>query len=135
MKPKKASSLYNEVSEEHNVSETLVGDIVEFYYKELRTELSSLKYPRINIEGLGQFVIKDKLVDIYTTKLNRMIDTHDTSTFKAYHNKKSMEEKLELLNAVSVKIEEEKKRKEQFFKTKNNESSTESNLGEQESNS
>jgi len=130
MKPKKASSLYNEVSEEYNVSETLVGDIVEFYYKELRTELSSLKYPRINIEGLGQFVIKDKLVDIYTTKLNRMIDTHDTSTFKAYHNKKAMEEKLELLNAVNVKIEEEKKRKEEFFKTKNNESSSKSNLGE-----
>ena len=64
-----------------------------------------------------------------------MIDSHDTSTFKAYHNKKAMEEKLELLNAVNVKIEEEKKRKEEFFKIKNNESSTKSNMGEQESNS
>ena len=43
-----------------------------------------------------------------------------------------MEEKLQLLNDVTVKIEQEKKRKEEFIKNKNNESSTQSNLGEQD---
>ena len=42
-----------------------------------------------------------------------------------------MEEKLELLNIVTIKIEQERKRKEEFIKNKNNESSTESNMGEQ----
>jgi hypothetical protein len=43
-----------------------------------------------------------------------------------------MQEKLHLLNDVSVNIEQEKKRKEEFTKNKNNESSTQSNLGEQD---
>jgi 4-alpha-glucanotransferase len=130
MNPKKSSILYKEVSEENNVEEVLVADLIDFYYKELRGQLSDLKYPRINVEGLGQFVIKEKLAEVYITKLTKMLPTHDVSTFRAYHNKKAMEEKLRLLNEVTVKIEQEKKRKEEFNKNKNNESSTESNLGE-----
>ena len=53
-----------------------------------------------------------------------MLPTHDVSTFRAYHNKKAMEEKLQLLNDVAIKIQEEKIRKEEFIKNKNNESST-----------
>lgn len=131
MNPKKSSTLYKEVSEELNVSESLVGDIIEFYYKDLRTQLSNLKYPRINVEGLGQFVVKEKLAEVYISKLSKMLPTHDVSTFRAYHNKKAMEEKLQLLNDVAIKIQEERIRKEEFIKNKNNESSTQSNLGEQ----
>lgn len=131
MNPKKSSTLYKEVSEELNISETLVSDIIDFYYKDLRTNLSNLKYPRINVEGLGQFVIKTKLAEVYIEKLTKMLPAHDVSTFRAYYNKKSMEEKLALLSTVTVKIEHEKQRKEEFLKTKNNESSTKSNLGEQ----
>ena len=130
MNPKKSSTLYKEVSEENNVEEVLVADLIDFYYKELRSQLSDLKYPRINVEGLGQFVIKEKLAEVYITKLTKMLPTHDVSTFRAYHNKKAMEEKLRLLNEVTVKIEQEKKRKEEFNKNKNNEGSTKSNLGE-----
>lgn len=135
MNPKKSSSLYKDVSEEHNVSESLVSDIIEFYYKDLRTQLSGLKHARINVEGLGQFVIKDKLVEIYISKITKMLPTHDVSTFRAYHNKKTLEEKLQLLHDVSIKIEQEKKRKEEFIKNKNNESSTKSNLGKQDTDS
>ena len=77
MNPKKSNTLYKDVSEEINVPETLVGDIIEFYYKDLRSQLSSLKYPRINVEGLGQFVIKQKLVETYISKLTKMLPTHD----------------------------------------------------------
>jgi nucleoid DNA-binding protein len=130
MNPKKSSTLYKEVSEENNVEEVLVADFIDFYYKELRSQLSDLKHPRINVEGLGQFVIKEKLAEVYIAKLTKMLPTHDVSTFRAYHNKKAMEEKLRLLNEVTVKIGQEKKRKEEFNKNKNNEGSTKSNLGE-----
>lgn len=130
MNPRKSSIVYKDVSEELNVSEVLVSDIIEFYYKDLRAHLSSLKYPRINVEGLGQFVIKEKLTETYIEKLTKILPDHDVSTFRAYHNKKSMEEKLQLLKDVSIKIEQEKRRKQEFIKNKNNESSTEGNLGE-----
>ena len=41
-----------------------------------------------------------------------------------------MEEKLQLLMDVTIKIEEEKNRRKEFNENKYNESSTESNLGE-----
>jgi nucleoid DNA-binding protein len=135
MTPKKSSSLYKETSEEVNVSEAIVADIIEYYYKQLRIELSGLKHPRINVEGLGQFVLKERLVETYISKITKMIVNHDTSTFRAYHNKKAMEEKLYLLNTVSVEIEKERQRKVEFYKNKNNESSTQSNLGEQDTDS
>ena len=130
MNPKRSSTLYKEVSEENNVIEVLVSDLIDFYYKELRTQLSDLKYPRINVDGLGQFVIKEKLAEVYIAKLSKMLPTHDVYTFKAYYNKKSMEEKLQLLMDVTIKIEEEKNRRKEFNENKYNESSTESNLGE-----
>lgn len=130
MNPKRSSTLYKEVSEENNVIEVLVSDLIDFYYKELRTQLSDLKYPRINVDGLGQFVIKEKLAEVYIAKLSKMLPNHDVSTFKAYYNKKSMEEKLQLLMDVTIKIEEEKNRRKEFNENKYNESSTESNLGE-----
>lgn len=130
MIPKKYSSLYTEVSEELNVPEALVDAIVDFYYKELRLNLTELKHPRIDVEGLGQLVVRPNLAEKVIDKLNNVLVAHDTSTFKAYHNKKAMEEKLELLKDVNVKIKKEKDRKETFYKNKNNESSIKSNLGE-----
>jgi hypothetical protein len=129
MKPQKASSLYKDVSEENNISETLVSDIVEFYYKELKGVLVNLSVPRVNVEGLGHLVIKTKVAAKTIERLERVVDTHDVSTFKAYYNKKGIEEKLELLKSVSLKIQEEETRKVEFYKTKKNESSIKSNLG------
>ena len=54
---------------------------------------------------------------------------------KTHNKKKTLEEKLQLLHDVSIKIEQEKKRKEECIKNKNNESSTKSNLGKQDTDS
>ena len=57
-------------------------------------------------------------------KLHKVLDDHDTSTFKAYHNKKAMEIKLDNLIKLQEKIIKEKDKKTNFFKTKNNEKRT-----------
>ena len=62
MNPRKPKRIYDNVSEELNVSKDLVEDLVEFYYKDVRRLLTNLEYPRINIDGLGQFVIKPKTI-------------------------------------------------------------------------
>jgi hypothetical protein len=38
----------------------------------------------------------------------------DTSTFKAYHNKKGMESKLELLLKLTTKLKKQKLKKKNF---------------------
>jgi nucleoid DNA-binding protein len=124
MNPKKVKKIYDIVSEDLNIKKDLVEDLVEFYYKDVRKLLTNLEYPRINIDGLGQFVAKSKAVTGSIDKITKSLDNHDTSTFKAYHNKKAMENKLELLLKLSSKLEQVNNRKEEFLKTKNNEKRT-----------
>ncbi len=114
MIPKKASSLYKEITEEFDVPEDLVESLVENYYKTLRKKMSSLSDLRINVDGLGHFVIKIKKVKKAIPHYEKVLENHDTSTFGAYHNKKSVEEKLELLNQINLKADLELTKKKNF---------------------
>ena len=132
MKPKKFSDLYKQVSEDLNIDQDLVESLIEFYYKDVRRLMTNLSYPRINIDGLGHFVARHGVVNKVIDRIGKGLENHDTSTFKAYHNKKAMEIKLNLLESLKKQIDVEFARKIEFLKTKNNESSTQSNLGEQD---
>jgi Ribonuclease G/E len=129
MNPKKSTKLYKVFSEETGTEENLVESLLEFYYKEIRSCLTNLVHPRINVEGLGHIIAKTTVVSKSIEKIKKVLDNHDVSTFNAYHHKKSMEIKLDKLISLQSIIESEKHRK-QKFKNKDNESSTKSNLGE-----
>ena len=128
---KKANSLYKEIVEEFDISEDLLESLIENYYKTLRKKMSNLTDLRLNVDGLGHFVVKVQKVKKAIPHYKKVLDNHDTSTFGAYHNKKSVEEKLELLNKINIKAEEELlKRKtfkdEKYTKTDLAESKTDS---------
>jgi hypothetical protein len=129
MIPKKANKLYKQLSEDLNVPEDLVDTFISFYYKTVREHLSELKHPRINLEGLGHFNAMPNVVKNGIKRCTKSLENHDTSTFKAYHNKKGLEVKLEQLIILEQQIAEEQSRKDNFKKTKN-ENSTNSNLEE-----
>jgi nucleoid DNA-binding protein len=114
MIPKKANKLYTEITKEFDVSEDLVENLVELYYKTLRKNLSSLSELRTNVDGLGHFVVKIQKVKKAIPHYEKVLNNHDTSTFGAYHNKKSVEEKLELLNKINEKIDKELTKKQTF---------------------
>ena len=119
MIPKKSSILYKPVAEELNISETLVEDLISFYYKEVRFHLSSLSHPRINVDGLGHFVAKSFFIEKTIPRITNKLMIHDTSTFNAYFSKKQSELKLESLITLKLKIDEEFNRKIEFKKIKN----------------
>jgi nucleoid DNA-binding protein len=129
MIPKKANKLYKQLAEDLNIEEDLVDKFIEHYYKEIRSALVNLKYPRINVDGLGHFAIRPGLVNAHIPKFTKDLLAHDTTTFTAYHTKKGLELKLNQLITLEEKIKVEEKRKEEFKKTKN-ESSIKNNLGE-----
>lgn len=114
MVPKKASSLYKEITKEFEVSEDLVENLVENYYKTLRKKLSNLSDLRINVDGLGHFVIKIQKVKKAIPHYEKVLKNHDISTFGAYHNKKNVEEKLELLTEIHKKAEQELLKRKTF---------------------
>ncbi len=134
MVPKKAKELYKQLSEESSYSDTLIQAVVEYYYSALKIDMVNLEHPRIDAAGLGHFIVKSTTVEKGIIKTERQIAAQDESTFKGYHYKKVLEEKLVNLRKIEKKLLENKELKKQF-KAKKNEGSTESNLGEQESNS
>jgi hypothetical protein len=131
MNPKKPNIIYKSLAEELETSEDLIEDLIQFYYKALRLKLSNLESPRINVEGLGHFVIKPISVRNAITRYSKVLDNHDISTYNAYFHKKMLENKLTSLIEIEKKICEQEEIKNNFKQIKN-ESSTQSNLGEQD---
>jgi nucleoid DNA-binding protein len=118
MNPKKANKLYKEVAEELNITDATVEETVSFYYNYIRQMLSNLSEPRINVEGLGHFVVKTKMVRNAIPRYTKSLQNHDTSTFAAYFNKKGVETKLEQLLLLEKKITAQEEKKETFKKLK-----------------
>lgn len=118
MIPKKSNILHKDIAEENDLSENLVDALIGFYYKEVRKELSGLTHTRINIDGLGQFVVKARTVDALILKCERIIAKTDNYKFSSYFNKKRLEGKLEELRAIKVKLDEDKEKKQTFLKDK-----------------
>lgn len=134
MIPKKYSSIFKEVSEELDISENLLEDLIGFYYKDVRTCLTQLKHPRINVEGLGQFVARPGVVRKSIPRLKKILENHDTSTFSAYFNKKMLEEKVAALEKLEKQLDDIDVKKSEI-KKKKDEYNSKINLGEQEKDS
>jgi nucleoid DNA-binding protein len=131
MVPKKTKDLYKQLAEEQNLSEGFVQDIVEYYYKAVKQNMMNITHPRIDISGLGQFIVKISTVERGIEKTEKVLKVQDESTFKGYHFKKVLEERLVLLKSIQHKMLEVKEERRKFRENKN-ESSTKSNLGEQD---
>jgi hypothetical protein len=118
MNPKKSNKLYTEVSEDLNLNEEQVEDIIEFYYKEVRKNLSDLVHPRINLDGLGHFVAKPIIIKNAISKNKKFLDAQCTDTFAEYFSKKNTKTKLDLLINLEHKLIEIENKKEIFKQTK-----------------
>ena len=114
MIPKKPALIVKQVAEDMDIPVSTVDDIISFYYKEVRKNLSSLDHLRIDLPGLGHFVIKKKAVDRLSKKYKILMEKYDNQTFSNYHNRKSAESKLERLGKATVKIQEFLKEKKEF---------------------
>lgn len=134
MIPKKSSQLYKELAEEINVPVELVEDLIQSYYNNIRNNLTGLTHPRINVEGLGQFVARPGLVKKSIQRYTKALESHDTSTFKAYYNKKMLEEKVECLENLDKMINEQDLKKKKFKEDKD-EKYSKTNLGKPETDS
>ena len=118
MIPKKPIILYKQVAEDLNQPESLVDTFMTFYYKEVRKLLSDLSYTKINIDGLGQLVVKERTIDGLINKYDARVNKTTTNTFSNYFDKKNLEVKLEKMNRIKVVLQQEKQLKEKFLKDK-----------------
>jgi hypothetical protein len=106
--------LIKPVAEELDISEEMLDDMVLFYYSNLRKTLSGLTALKIDVPGLGHFLIRQKRVESSIKKINKTLESTDESSFTSYHYKKLQEEKLKLLLSIKDKIDEFLTERKQF---------------------
>lgn len=131
MIPKKPEIIIKEIAERNDMPISMIDDIISFYYKELSKKLSSLEDIRINVCGLGHFVMKRLSVEKLVKKYENMLNKYDSQTFINYHNKKQAQIKLEKLYHARKKINEFITYKKAFRDGRK----TNNNLEEQKTNS
>lgn len=118
MLPKKSKDFIKDISEELNLDEMYVQDVVNFYYSTLRTTLSNLEHHTIQIENLGSFKAKTNSLPKLIMKHMTHLEHLKADTFHKMSIKKDVEDKLEKAIALQKMIKEENKRKWEFFKAK-----------------
>nr|HPQ79770.1 hypothetical protein [Candidatus Dojkabacteria bacterium] len=118
------------------LSESLVDDVVGFYWSAVRKELSNLDYPRLTVTNLGTFKVRYNRIPQIEEKYNYYINNIDSDkmTFNKHSIQNTSKEKLEKLKALKEEMNIEWERKQET-KLKRTEYVTNKNLEEQRKNS
>jgi len=106
MIPKKPKEIIKQVSEELDMPQTMVDDIVTLYFKSLRKSLSNLEHLNVLLPGLGHFRVRPIGVKKAIKKFESMNNGMTEDTFMHYHNKKIVLARLEKLYAINDRIAE-----------------------------
>lgn len=111
MRPTKVKDLLPGFAMKMNRPVEEVSAVVSFYYKNLRSKLSSLTYPSVQIENLGTFYIKERALDSELTKIQLFIDKLSSLTISEHALKQRLRQRYELMNAVKQMLNVERQRR------------------------
>ena len=114
MNPKKYKDLYPEIAKECNAHIDLVGDLVSYYYNEVRKSLSNLEASRIYLSNLGTFSLRKKRLEKSIKRNKDILGNIQKNTYKGYDKHIPVKEKIELLEKALVNLETEIKNKKDF---------------------
>ena len=133
MNPKKANKLIKPAAEATNCNETLVQDLVEFYWADVRKALVEMKSHNIFIQNLGTFKIKSWKLSEARKKYETMIKYYEERqitnkmTFQRFSILKDKQSKLDCINKVQKMVDDDKIKKQQIKQKRNG--ITKTNLG------
>ena len=121
MNPKKPKDFFAPVAKTFNVSEQLISDIVGAYWKDVKQSMLKGLSPNIVLEGLGTFKAKPwklpetigKYERIYN-KYKTLTDDPETASFQKFTILKETEQRLNILNELQVKINQESNKQKQI---------------------
>ena len=118
MTPIHIDKLYNEIAEKSGEDKQLTKDFLEFFWKDVKKNLSSLTNNNIKVIAIGTFIIKSrklaKVIEKYENfkKKYDRISSLGKITYLQYHIKKDTIESLEKLHKVQKMIDAELLKKE-----------------------
>lgn len=119
MRPSKAKDLIPKVAKELSLSERLVEDVVDFYWRDVRRNLVGLANPRIHLTNLGDFTIKHWKIDDKIQMLEKFEENNRQKGLQQMTARFKTAETLFGLKAIKKMVEEEAQRKD-FIKLHKN---------------
>lgn len=118
MKPKKSKELIEQVGREIAMPARVIEDIVNFYWKDVWDNLTSLSAPKIHILNFGDFNIKHWLLDREISKCEGFQKGTRIKGIQKAAAGHSINHKLVLLQKIKQEVNEEKQRKEFIYEHK-----------------
>ena len=112
--------MYPEIADELEVSEELIADVVDFYWKELKKELEVPTHISVTIEDFGTFEARKKQVDYLIKKYERVIRHMKPTTYNKHALMSINVSKLENLKGIFKMCEEQEIKKKQIREIQKN---------------
>jgi nucleoid DNA-binding protein len=124
LRPKKAKEFIPDVANSLQLSEDVVKDVVNYYWREVRKSLSSLLHNRVHITNLGDFVVKHWKIDEKIDILEKWEENNKLKGLQEMTARFKTAETLYQLRQIKNIIADEDQRKDfiKLHKKKNNES-------------
>lgn len=119
MLPKKSKHYIKPTADKLDCDPELVDDIINFFYSEVRKSLINMEGPTIHVVNLGSFHAKQRELPKLVAKYTKHLEVLEPETFSQMKTKKAVENKLEKVLKLQEAFNNESKRKQEFYKTKN----------------
>ena len=123
MRPKKAKLFIPDVASKLDLPESLIEDLIDYYWGEVRKSLSGLKHQRIHITNLGDFTLKHWKLDEKIQMLEKWEENNKQKGIQQVQARFKNAEKVYDLKNIQKIIQEENQRKDfiKLHKKKTNE--------------
>ena len=121
MRPKKAKLFIPDVASKLDLPESLIEDLIDYYWGEVRKSLSGLKHQRIHITNLGDFTLKHWKLDEKIQMLEKWEENNKQKGMQQMTARFKTAENLYDLKTIKTLVQEENQRKD-FIKLHKDES-------------
>ena len=124
LRPRKAKEFIPEVANKLSLSEEVIEDVINFYWREIRKNLSELNHVRVHLTNLGDFTLKYWKVDKRISYYEDLEKTNKQKGLQQITARFKLAETIYNLKEVKKILDEEQQRKDfiKLHKNKNNES-------------
>lgn len=82
MRPTKGKELIKKTAQDLNISEEVVADVVNFYYKCVRAKIESLEHPTIFLHGPGTLRLSKRKLKRDIEGLQKLLASNNQEDFK-----------------------------------------------------
>lgn len=106
MLPRKAKDFIKPTAEELGYSESLVNELVSFYWQEVRNRLSNPDSIKLTIANFGTFNVMSWKVKGILLKYDRVVKYANRGTFQEFASVKQTEKKKFVLEKLLEKLKE-----------------------------